>query len=112
MIIGAVARQIDSNRIEQHQIEQHQETLTVLQANSTEPLRECVRKALKDYLQSLDGHEVNDLHKMVMSEVEFPVLETLLDYTQGNQTQAARLLGMSRSTLRKKMAHYGIRQDA
>jgi Fis family transcriptional regulator len=49
---------------------------------------------------------------MVIEEVERPLIETVLDYAQGNQTQAARLLGISRSTLRKKMAHYGIRQEA
>jgi len=84
--------------------------LTVLQASRTEPLSTCVRNALRYYLQHLDGYEVNDLHQMVIGEVERPLIETVLDYTQGNQTQAARLLGVSRSTLRKKMAHYGVRQ--
>jgi Fis family transcriptional regulator len=86
------------------------EGLTVLQANRTEPLSECVRNALRFYLGHLDGYEINDLHEMVIAEVERPLLETVLDYTQGNQTQAARLLGMSRSTLRKKMANYGVRR--
>ena len=92
------------------QIDEPHEGLTVLQAKRTEPLSTCVRNALRFYLQNLDGHEVNDLHQMVIGEVERPLIETVLDYTQGNQTQAARLLGVSRSTLRKKMAHYGVRQ--
>jgi len=106
MIIGAVVRKIDSR-----QIIEHQENVSVLQANRTEPLRECVRNALRYYLENLGGHEVNDLHEMVMREVELPLIATLLDHTQGNQTQAARMLGVSRSTLRKKMVHYGVRQD-
>lgn len=101
MKIGAMPQQIDESR----------EGLTVLQANrSTEPLSKCVRNAMRYYLRNLDGYEVNDLHQMVIEEVERPLIETVLDYTQGNQTQAARLLGMSRSTLRKKMAHYEVRQ--
>jgi Fis family transcriptional regulator len=48
---------------------------------------------------------------MVLGEVERTLIETVLDYTQGNQTHAARLLGMSRSTLRKMIAQYGIRQE-
>jgi len=104
MIIGLVGRQI-----EKQQLEQPQEKLRVLQEDRTKPLRECVRSALKYYLKSLDGHEVNDLHEMVMGEVELPLIETILDYTQGNQTQTARILGMSRSTLRKKMVHHGLR---
>ena len=93
------------------QTDESREGLTVRQANrSTEPLSTCVRNAMRYYLRSLDGYEVNDLHQMVIEEVERPLIETVLDHTRGNQTQAARLLGMSRSTLRKKMAHYEIRQ--
>lgn len=104
MIIGAAIE-----RIEERQPDQQRGSLTVLQVNRTEPLRECVRRAMRYYLRKLDGHEVNDLHDMVLGEVERPLIETVLDHTRGNQTQAARLLGMSRSTLRKKMAHYGVK---
>ena len=92
----------------QRQEEETWEGLTVLRSDRTEPLSECVHNALRFYLRNLDGYEVNDLHQMVIAEVERPMLKTVLDYTQGNQTQAARLLGMSRSTLRKKMAQHGI----
>lgn len=90
------------------QLEEPWEGLRVLRTDQTEPLSECVRSALRFYLKNLDGYEVNDLHQMVVGEVERPLLETVLEYTQGNQTHAARLLGMSRGTLRKKLAHHGI----
>jgi len=106
MTIGATAR-----RIEIKQLEEDWGEFSVFRADRTEPLRECVRNAMRSYLRSLDGHEVTDLHGMVLEEVERPLIETLLDYTQGNQTRAARLLGLSRSTLRKKMVCYGIRQE-
>ena len=105
MIIGAAPKNLDTEATEEHQ-----DRLAVLRENRAEPLREYVRNALTYYLKSLDGHEVNDLHEMVMGEVELPLIETVLDYTQGNQTRAARLLGLSRSTLRKKMAHYEVRR--
>lgn len=81
----------------------------VPKAEQTEPLSECVRTAVRFYLGHLGDYEVNDLHATVLAEVERPLLQTVLEHTQGNQTQAARLLGMSRSTLRKKMADYGVR---
>ena len=73
-----------------------------------EPLRECVRDALNAYFRQLDGHAPADLYKMVIAEVEQPLLETVMQHTQGNQTQAAQALGISRSTLRKKLAIYGL----
>jgi len=106
MAIGPAERKIDSQQTQGHRAQ-----LSALQANRAETLRECVQDALARYLTNLDGHEVEDLHRMVMGEVELPLIEALLDYTRHNQTRTARLLGMSRSTLRKKMLCYGIGQD-
>ncbi len=81
---------------------------TVAKNKRTEPLRECVRDALNAYFRQLDGHAAADLYKMVIAEVEQPLLETVMQHTEGNQTQAAQALGISRSTLRKKLAIYGL----
>jgi len=80
----------------------------VTKKKTTEPLRECVRDALKSYFRQLDGHSAAGLYQMVISEVEPPLLETVMHHTQGNQTKAAALLGISRSTLRKKLALYDL----
>lgn len=71
-------------------------------------LREQVRAALERYFHRLNGHTVTDLHDLVMAEVEKPLLETVLRHVGHNQTKAADILGISRSTLRKKMQQYGI----
>jgi Fis family transcriptional regulator len=84
--------------------------LTVLRKDYTETLSECVRNALRFYLRHLGDYEVQDLHHLVIAEVERPLIMTVLEHTQGNQTRTASMLGMSRSTLRKKMAHYGIQR--
>jgi Fis family transcriptional regulator, factor for inversion stimulation protein len=86
--------------------------LTVTQADRGAPLSECVRTAMRQYLRGLDGHEVNDLHRLVIEEVERPLFETVLEHTGGNQTLAARLLGLSRSTLRKRIADYHIGDES
>ncbi|MEE9356781.1 DNA-binding transcriptional regulator Fis [Candidatus Vondammii sp. HM_W22] len=75
---------------------------------STEPLRECVRDALSTYFAQLNGHSAANLHQMVLAEVEQPLLETIMQHAEGNQTLAAKVLGISRSTLRKKLAHYQL----
>ncbi len=82
--------------------------LTVVRHRQTETLRECVQVALKNYFDHIGDHSVHNLYRMVMAEVESPLLETVMDYTRGNQTKAAAVLGISRSTLRKKLAQYDL----
>jgi Fis family transcriptional regulator len=45
---------------------------------------------------------------LVLAEVEKPLLETALKHADFNQSKAAKVLGLSRSTLRKKLEQYGI----
>ncbi len=73
-----------------------------------EPLASMVKKELQLYFSSLDGHEPTSVYKMVMTEVELPIFEAAMEYVNGNQSRAARILGVSRSTLRKKLKFYGL----
>jgi Fis family transcriptional regulator len=82
--------------------------LNVAGEQQDEPLRECVRSALRRYLEQMGGHGVAGIQQMVLSEVEPPMLQTVLEHCGGNQSRAADMLGMSRSTLRKKLAQYGL----
>ncbi len=84
--------------------------LMVDHARKREPLRECVRDALEHYLSQLNGYAPGGMYQLVMSEVEGPMLETVMRYTRGNQSRAAELLGINRGTLRKKLKQYGIEQ--
>lgn len=73
-----------------------------------QPLSSCVQTVLEIYFRDMDGHNPGDLYEMVIGEVEKPLLETVLRHTRGNQTVAADILGMSRSTLRKKLREYRL----
>ncbi|MCP5420972.1 MAG: DNA-binding transcriptional regulator Fis [Gammaproteobacteria bacterium] len=72
------------------------------------PLRVQVQGALRDYFRRLGGLPPANLYKLVLEEVEQPLLETVLQYTRGNQTRAAEILGINRSTLRKKLKQYHL----
>lgn len=72
------------------------------------PLRMQVQAALQDYFRQLDGELPRDLYQFVLQEVERPLLEAVMAITRGNQTRAAEVLGLNRSTLRKKLRHYGL----
>ena len=71
-------------------------------------LSQHVRAALKDYFARLDGVGATQLYELVLCEVEQPLIQTVLEHCEFNQTKAAQVLGLSRSTLRKKMNLYGI----
>ena len=76
--------------------------------NVSAPLSLQVKNAVDQYLLQLDGHKVSGLHAMVIGEVEKPLILATLEHTGFNQTKASEILGVSRSTLRKKMEQYGI----
>jgi Fis family transcriptional regulator, factor for inversion stimulation protein len=71
-------------------------------------LRDYAEKTLRRYFSDLHGHDPSDLYSLVMGEIEQPLLKTLLDYTHGNQSRASEILGINRSTLRKKLRQYKI----
>ena len=52
-----------------------------------------------------DGHAVYD---MVLQSVEKPMLEVVMKQANGNQSAAARLLGLSRFGLQKKLKRLGV----
>ena len=72
------------------------------------PLRDYVKSALTHYLQQLEEQEIVNLYEFVLAEVEAPLFEAVMAYTRGNQCKAAILLGVSRSTLRKKLKQYQL----
>ena len=77
-------------------------------SESSQTLRDSVEKALQNYFDHLDGQPVVDIYDMVLSEVEAPLLETVMKYTRDNQTKASIVLGLNRGTLRKKLKQYGM----
>ena len=77
---------------------------------SNKPLRACVEDAMKDYFQNLEGDITNDLYQMVLAEIEEPLFRSVMEYTRGNQSKAAEMMGINRGTLRKKLKMYNLHQ--
>lgn len=71
-------------------------------------LRACVEMTLHNYFNLLDGTEVTNVYQLVLNEVEAPLLATVLQHTQGNQSKAAEILGLNRGTLRKKLKEHNL----
>lgn len=74
-------------------------------------LSDSVRKSVNRYLKDLNGEEASRMYDMVLCEVEKPLLEVVMEYCDHNQSKAARVLGINRNTLRKKLAVHGLISD-
>ena len=83
-------------------------------ANETDKNNKTLHKhteeAIEQYFESLNGDRPGDLYDLVMGEVERPLFKAVMDYTHGNQSQAAGILGINRGTLRKKLRTYSLIQ--
>jgi len=71
-------------------------------------LEQSVVTALIQYLEDLDGEAPSNLYDKIMSEIEKPLLATVLQHCDHNQSRAASYLGINRGTLRKKLRQYRI----
>ena len=72
------------------------------------PLHAYAEDAISGYFHTLNGHKPRELHQFVLAQVERPLLEETLKYTNGNQSAAAEILGLSRGTLRKRLQTYNL----
>ncbi len=69
---------------------------------------DCVRRTLNRYFRDLDGETPHAIYDMVIGCVERPMLEVVMKQAAGNQSVAAEMLGISRSTLRRKLTEHNI----
>lgn len=88
-----------TKRVTSHAV--HVGTRSKLLSNLTD---EC----LNSYFENLNGHKPGDLYQLVIGEVEKPLFRAVLTYTNGNQSEAAEILGINRGTLRKKLKDYKL----
>ena len=58
---------------------------------------------MRDFVKGMRNGSGRNLHPMLISAIERPLIVRALQETKGNQIQAAELLGLNRNTLRKKI---------
>lgn len=71
--------------------------------NGHNAIAEAVDKSLNEYFVKLDGESPDDIYRMVIDNVEKALFANVMRRTDGNQTQAADMLGINRTTLRSKL---------
>ncbi|WP_028357762.1 helix-turn-helix domain-containing protein [Brackiella oedipodis] len=76
--------------------------------NNSQNLEQSVRKSLEEYFRQLGDETPENIWQMVAHCVEKATLETVMQKADGNQTKAAAMLGMTRTTLRKKLLNHQL----
>ena len=71
-------------------------------------LHENVAEVMQHYFSNLKGEEPQNVYDFFLEEVEEPLLTVVMKYTRNNQSETARLLGISRGTLRTLLKKYGM----
>lgn len=71
-------------------------------------LEALIELKISRFLDKLGTYFPENLHSIFMQKMEKPLLHQILRRTGGNQVHAARILGINRNTLRKKMKLYGL----
>jgi Fis family transcriptional regulator len=71
-------------------------------------IADAVRANLESYLSDLGGSEPNGMYNMLVSVVEKPLLEVVMQHADNNQSKAAQWLGLNRNTLRKKLLEHKL----
>ena len=67
-----------------------------------------VEEKIGDFVRAMNVGSGKNLYPTLMRAVERPLIELALRETHGNQIKAARLLGLNRNTLRKKITEFDI----
>ena len=82
-------------------------TATQVVEQQNDALTQQVVTAVKGYLNAIGNKEINlNLYQLIVEEVEAPLFRTVMELTRYNQSKAARVLGVSRGTLRTKLKRY------
>ena len=71
-------------------------------------LREFVHSRVTELFTRLSEEDCKGVYRLVILEVEGSLLEAVMQRTAGNQGRAARILGINRGTLRKKLDAHGL----
>ena len=87
------------------------QTKRLMRSTESDPIEEferLVTEALPSVVGETAPMSEGRLYRSVMARVELPLLWHVVELSGGNQLKAARLLGINRNTLRKRLRLLGL----
>jgi len=73
-----------------------------------EELTAVAKTALKDHMDAQTDSDPINVYRVMVDAIEQPMLESMMQYTHGNQSRAAICLGINRATLRTKLRRHNL----
>lgn len=78
-----------------------------VEQQQNDALAQQVVNSVKNYLNVVGNKNANlNLYQLIVEKIEAPLFRTVMELTRYNQSKAARVLGVSRGTLRTKLKRY------
>ena len=72
-------------------------------------LENLIEKRINIVMSSINDNPTQmNIYEDFIKQVEKPLIESILNYTRGNQIKASTILGLNRNTLRKKISDLGV----
>ncbi len=71
-------------------------------------LSDSISDLISTQLDHKKTRKISNLYKSILDVIEPPMLDAIMVFTRYNQSKAAKCLGLSRGTLRRKLIqHFG-----
>lgn len=104
---------VEENQVNNNQVNNNQANNTKIELKAVElpapvSLSQAVETSVLNYFKAVEGQEVTELYDILLQEVEGPLLTVLMQQVSYNQSRAAKILGLNRGTLRKKLKRYDL----
>lgn len=80
-------------------------------SKESETIKSILKNHIREFYRVSSDTEISSLYNSVIIAVEEALIEETLDHTNGVQTKAAKMLGINRNTLRKKIEQFNIKND-
>ena len=84
------------------------EIRTRLSESNDNVLQTSVTNRIRDIAAILPPSANNNLYDLIIQDVERPLIQYALEQCRGNQIRAAKMLGINRNTLHKKIRTLNI----
>ena len=76
----------------------------MIMSNNDDHIENSIQDVIAQYVGALDDASIGNVYHSIMQAVECSLIQEVMESVEGNQSQAAGILGISRNTLRKKLS--------